>query len=227
MSRLTATAPPGGRRRTSHPGWPRGPPPVGASKRDLPTGCARRSPERSPGDGGSNPPTSKSAHPSSVSVVGGGARSSYRARIILAQRTASTARIPLGCGRTQSSRFSIRLSARKPFLWWTFSSGIRCLSRKASITKMCSKTYPCVRARGCSGSRTITKPALCLVLPPLQYPLSSAPCSLQVQHVADLICFGRPQLHALRERQEGHRRCRLDGWYSRWHEAHRRIGLSR
>ena len=71
MSRLTATAPPGGRRRTSNPGWPRGPPPVGASRRDLPTGCARRSPERSPGDGGSNPPTSKSAHPSSVSVVRG------------------------------------------------------------------------------------------------------------------------------------------------------------
>lgn len=58
MSRLTATAPPGGRRRTSNPGWPRGPPPVGASRRDLPTGCARRSPERSPGDGGSIPPTS-------------------------------------------------------------------------------------------------------------------------------------------------------------------------
>src|SRR5262245_13643782 len=58
VSRLTATAPPGGRRRTSNPGWPRGPPPVGASRRDLPTGCARRSPERSPGDGGSIPPTS-------------------------------------------------------------------------------------------------------------------------------------------------------------------------
>ena len=58
MSRLTATAPPGGRRRTSNPGWPRGPPPVGASRRDFPTGCARRSPERSPGDGGSTPPTS-------------------------------------------------------------------------------------------------------------------------------------------------------------------------
>ena len=58
MSRLTAMAPPGGRGRTSNPGWPRGPPPVGASRRDLPTGCARRSPERSPGDGGSIPPTS-------------------------------------------------------------------------------------------------------------------------------------------------------------------------
>jgi hypothetical protein len=58
VSRLTATVPPGGRRRTSNPGWPRGPPPVGASRRDLPAGCARRSPERSPGDGGSIPPTS-------------------------------------------------------------------------------------------------------------------------------------------------------------------------
>ena len=58
MSRLTAAAPPGGHRRTSNPGWPRGPPPVGASRRDLPTGCARRSPEWSPGDGGSIPPTS-------------------------------------------------------------------------------------------------------------------------------------------------------------------------
>src|SRR4029453_17404136 len=58
VSRLTATAPPGGRGRTSNPGWPRGPPPVGASRRDLPIGCARRSPERSPGDGGSIPPTS-------------------------------------------------------------------------------------------------------------------------------------------------------------------------
>jgi hypothetical protein len=60
VSRLTAAAPPGGRGRTSNPGWPRGPPPVGASRRDLPTGCARRSPERSPGDGGSIPPTSTS-----------------------------------------------------------------------------------------------------------------------------------------------------------------------
>jgi hypothetical protein len=108
VSRLTATAPPGGRRWTSNPGWPRGPPPVGASRRDLPTGCARRSPERSPGDGGSNPPTSKKAHVSCVSLVGGGARCSYRARIILAQRIASTARMPLGCGRTQSSRFWLR-----------------------------------------------------------------------------------------------------------------------
>jgi hypothetical protein len=58
VSRLTAAAPPGGRGRTSNPGWPRGPPPVGASRRDLPTGCARRSPDRSPGDGGSIPPTS-------------------------------------------------------------------------------------------------------------------------------------------------------------------------
>jgi hypothetical protein len=62
VSRLTATAPPGGRRRTSNPGWPRGPPPVGASRRHLPTGCARRSPERSPGDGGSIPPTSTRRH---------------------------------------------------------------------------------------------------------------------------------------------------------------------
>ena len=62
MSRLTAAAPPGGHRRTSNPGWPRGPPPVGASRRDLPTGCARRSPEWSPGDGGSIPPTSTNLH---------------------------------------------------------------------------------------------------------------------------------------------------------------------
>jgi len=44
VSRLTEVAPPGGRRRTSHPGWPRGPPPVGASRRDRSAGCARRSP---------------------------------------------------------------------------------------------------------------------------------------------------------------------------------------
>jgi hypothetical protein len=61
VSRLTVTAPPGGCSRTSNPGWPRGPPPVGASRRDLPAGCARRSPERSPGDGGSIPPTSTTA----------------------------------------------------------------------------------------------------------------------------------------------------------------------
>lgn len=74
MSRLTATAPPGGRGRTSNPGWPRGPPPVGASRRDLPTGCARRSPERSPGDGGSIPPTSTELV--SVSRADGGRRRS-------------------------------------------------------------------------------------------------------------------------------------------------------
>jgi len=44
VSRLTEVAPPGGRRRTSHPGWPRGAPPAGASKRDWSAGCARRSP---------------------------------------------------------------------------------------------------------------------------------------------------------------------------------------
>ena len=37
VSRLTAAVPPGGRRRTSNPGWPRGPLPVGASRRDLST----------------------------------------------------------------------------------------------------------------------------------------------------------------------------------------------
>jgi hypothetical protein len=36
VSRLTEVAPPGGRRRTPNPGWPRGAPPVGASRRDRP-----------------------------------------------------------------------------------------------------------------------------------------------------------------------------------------------
>jgi hypothetical protein len=51
-------APPGGRLRTSNPGWPRGPPPTGASRRDPSAGCARRIPERSPEHAGSIPATS-------------------------------------------------------------------------------------------------------------------------------------------------------------------------
>jgi hypothetical protein len=58
VSRLTAAVPPGGRSRTSNPGWPRGPLPVGASRRDLPPGCARRRSSRSLKDRGSNPLTS-------------------------------------------------------------------------------------------------------------------------------------------------------------------------
>lgn len=51
MSRLTEVAPPGGRRRTSNPGWPRGPPPVGASRRDLPPAAPGEDPNDRLGTG--------------------------------------------------------------------------------------------------------------------------------------------------------------------------------
>ena len=56
MSRLTATAPPGGRRRTPHPGWPRGAPPVGASRRDPPPAAPGEALIGRPGTGVRFPP---------------------------------------------------------------------------------------------------------------------------------------------------------------------------
>lgn len=41
----------------------------------------------------------------------------YLRRISSAHSTASSVRTPVGCGLTHSSRFSIRLSSRTPFLW--------------------------------------------------------------------------------------------------------------
>jgi hypothetical protein len=63
VSRLTVVVLPGGHRRTSKPGWPRGPPPVGASRRDLSAGYARRRPRRSLRDRGSIPLTSTAGGP--------------------------------------------------------------------------------------------------------------------------------------------------------------------
>jgi hypothetical protein len=61
VSRLTESAPPGGRLRTPHPGWPRGPLPVGASRRDPPPAAPGEDPNDRLGTGVRFPPPPLSA----------------------------------------------------------------------------------------------------------------------------------------------------------------------
>ena len=146
--------------------------------------------------------------------------------ISLAHASASTALMPDGWGRTQSSRFSGELSSRIPFLWWTLSSANSIRPSLASITRMCSKTYPWVRALGWSGIRTMRYPAWCLVRPPFQLWFADPawpPRNQQAQHELALTCFGSPHAHWSRDRQAGQSWCRLDGRNPRPHVLHVRM----
>src|SRR5579872_5181358 len=67
--------------------------------------------------------------------------------------------MPDGCGRVHSSRLSGRLSSLTPLMWCMDSPSTRYRPRASSATRMCSKTYLPL-ARGWSGIRTMTSPAL-------------------------------------------------------------------
>src|SRR5690348_8449098 len=66
----------------------------------------------------------------------------------------------------------------------------------------------------------MTYPALCRVRPPLQWPFDEPATLLHSAQVADLPCLGSPHLQKSLDRQEGQRRCLLDGWNSRPHSVH-------
>ena len=132
MSRLTAAAPPGGHRRTSNPGWPRGPPPVGASRRDLPTGCARRSPEWSPGDGGSIPPTSTNPHACPVRHAHRAPASKARPYVVAWRRLTEE----------DEDRFrTLSRLRRTPMSTWIFARSKKYLTRGASPSRMWPRTW--------------------------------------------------------------------------------------
>ena len=67
---------------------------MGASRRDLSAGYARRRPIRSLEDAGSIPATSKSSQGLSLRAVGGAPIPEKRSRISIAQAIASVTRIP-------------------------------------------------------------------------------------------------------------------------------------
>ncbi len=66
----------------------------------------------------------------------------------------------------------------------------------------------------------MTYPALCRVRPPLQWPFDEPATLLHLAQVADLPCLGSPHVQKSLDRQEGQRRCLLDGRNSRPHSAH-------
>src|SRR5438552_4797452 len=85
---------------------------------------------------------------------------------------------------------------------------------------MCSNTYGDRLARGWSGTRTMTYPALWTVRPPFQFPFASFATVRHIEHCSDFACFGRPQAHVVLARHAGHRRCLLEGANRRPHSAH-------
>jgi len=93
----------------------------------------------------------------------------------------------------------------------------------ASITRMCSNTYLPLRARGCSGAKSMTYPALCFVRPPFQLPFDSAPAVRQAEQVTDFFCLCLPHPQTSVDRQAGHLKCLLDGSKSRPHGTQVRI----
>lgn len=107
----------------------------------------------------------------------------------MAWRIASDTRLPVGCGLVHSSRFSILLSSRTPFLWWTFSDASSGLPRCSSMTILCS-----ILRDSPSGDVMYRYPFV-IFTPPFhdrQFDPFLSLNSTQVRQCFDLLPFGPP-----------------------------------